>query len=158
MSHPLAQRLTVHADELADYQTTAFDGVLPAALLEAIVPSHTPSGRPIPRSSHIITNALEALDVIARGPCVHPTMAGIAILQRDDIALIPLEGLPPLQLGLIWCTAHENARVRALATTAASITRRRATRRPAPAKAATSTDRNSSSPETISADSPTTPS
>jgi len=152
MSHPLAHRRTIHADELADYQTTAWDGALPAALLEAIVPTHTPSGRPIPRSPHMITNAFEALDAIARGPCIHPTMAGIVIFQRDDIALIPLEGLPPMPLGLIWCTAHENARIRALAATAASIARRPATRQPAPAKAAiaASTDRTSSSPEVVS--------
>ncbi len=32
---------------------------------------------------------------------------------------VPLTGLPPLPLGLIWCTAHENARIRAPAAAAA---------------------------------------
>jgi hypothetical protein len=43
---------------------------------------------------------------------------------RDDIALVPIEDLPPLPLGLIWCTAHDNARVQALAETAQSLRRR----------------------------------
>ena len=45
-------------------------------------------------------------------------MADIVLSRRDDIVLIPIDGLPPLPLGLIWCTGHENARIRALADTA----------------------------------------
>jgi hypothetical protein len=41
--------------------------------------------------------------------------------RRDDIVLLPIDGLPPLSLGLIWCTGHENARIRALADTARQL-------------------------------------
>jgi hypothetical protein len=57
-------------------------------------------------------------DEIARGRSVHPTLADVVLFRRDDIVLIPIEGLPPLPLGLIWCTGHEHARIRALADTA----------------------------------------
>jgi hypothetical protein len=46
------------------------------------------------------------------------------MLARDDIALIPIKDMPPLPLGLIWCTAHDNARIQALAETARSLRRR----------------------------------
>jgi DNA-binding transcriptional LysR family regulator len=44
-------------------------------------------------------------------------------MGRDGIVLIPLSGVAPLPLGLIWCTAHENARIRALAKVAAELHR-----------------------------------
>jgi hypothetical protein len=43
------------------------------------------------------------------------------MFTRDDIALVPITGLPPLPLGLIWVPAHENARIRALSEVARSI-------------------------------------
>ena len=60
---------------------------------------------------------------MASGQIVHPTVAGLPLAQRSDITLLPLAGLPPLRLGPIWCTAHENARIRALAATAATLAR-----------------------------------
>jgi hypothetical protein len=57
-------------------------------------------------------------DEVARGRSVHPTLADVVLFRRDDIVLVPIDGLPPLPLGLIWCTGHENARIRALADTA----------------------------------------
>jgi DNA-binding transcriptional LysR family regulator len=116
-AHPLAKQRTVGAEELADYENTGvIEPPFPRALLDAIVPPRTPSGRPVRRiSAHGI---YEMLDHVARGAAVHPTLAGIVLSRRDDIVLIPIDGLPPLPLGLIWCTGHENARIRALADTA----------------------------------------
>jgi len=60
--------------------------------------------------------------MVARGLIVHPTVASTAqLLRRDDIVLIPITDLPPIRLGLIWRSAHYNARIQALATTARSI-------------------------------------
>lgn len=39
----------------------------------------------------------------------------------DNIVLVPIRDLPPLPLGLIWRTAHENARIRALAEVASHL-------------------------------------
>jgi hypothetical protein len=67
------------------------------------------------------------MSLVARGRIVHPTMSGVEMFGRADITLVPLTGLPPMPIGLVWCTAHENARIRALAATAESIAVRPAT-------------------------------
>jgi len=40
---------------------------------------------------------------------------------NDQIVLIPIRDMPPVPLGLIWRTLHENARIRALAKVARSL-------------------------------------
>jgi DNA-binding transcriptional LysR family regulator len=114
-SHPLAGRRMIQAEELADYDVTGVFQTLPPALLDAIMPPRTPSGRPVRRTHARGTH--EMLDEIARGRCVHLTVTDVMLLRRDDIVSVPIDGLPPLPLGLIWCTGHENARIRALADT-----------------------------------------
>jgi hypothetical protein len=49
---------------------------------------------------------------VARGP---------APFVRDDIALVVIDDLPPLALGLIWSARAENAKIRALADAARSL-------------------------------------
>jgi DNA-binding transcriptional LysR family regulator len=115
-THPLAKRRIVDVEELADYANSGFIKSLPPALLDAIMPPRTPSGRPV-RRTHT-RGVYEMQDEIARGRSVHPTLANVVLFRRDDIVLVPIDGLPPLPLGLIWCTGHENARIRALADTA----------------------------------------
>jgi hypothetical protein len=67
---------------------------------------------PQPRVSRLVA----ALEHQVGGSLFERTM-----LVRDDIALIPIKDLPPLRLGLIWCTAHDNARIQALAETARTL-------------------------------------
>jgi hypothetical protein len=57
-----------------------------------------------------------------------PTVADVPALQRADISLVPIRDLPPIPLGLIWRTGHENAMIRALADT----TRRLGPQHPGP--------------------------
>jgi hypothetical protein len=57
----------------------------------------------------------EYLTLVARGRIVHPTVESVPLLGREDIVLVPFHDLPALALGLIWCSAHENGRIRALA-------------------------------------------
>lgn len=98
--HPLAGRGSASAEDLADYETA---WPPPGALYDAIVPPCTPSGRPV-RRTRAVGGLHETLALVASGQIVHPTVAG----------------LPPMRLGPIWCTAHENARIRALAEIAAT--------------------------------------
>lgn len=124
--HPLTARASVTAEDLADYESAcARPGdkaahAFPSALSDAILPPRTPSGRPVPRTRPV-GSLQEIFELVASGQIIHPTAAGLALAQRDDIVLLPLAGLPPLRLGLIWCTAHENARIRALADVAAAL-------------------------------------
>jgi len=94
----------------------------PPALYDAIIPPRTPSGRAIHRSQPV-RSIHELVASVARGRIVHPTTAGIPMFVRDDICLVPITDMAPLPLGLIWCTAHYNARIQALADTVRSLRR-----------------------------------
>ena len=59
---------------------------------------------------------------MARGRIIHPTSSTVPIFNRDDVVLIPIADLPPLPLGLVWCTSRENPRIRALNEIARSMT------------------------------------
>jgi DNA-binding transcriptional LysR family regulator len=118
--HRLAGRQSVSVEELANERLMAGPPSFPVELMEGLIPSRTPSGRPISRTEPV-QSLHELVSLVARGRIVHPTGADIIPARRDDIVLVPIRDLPPLPLGLIWCTAHENARTRALAAVAASI-------------------------------------
>lgn len=122
--HPLAERTSISIEELTDHEVGSRPPNFPAALFEALVPTHTPSGIPIPRSTrHSIREIHEHAARIARGEIVHPTVAVQPFRGHDSIVLIPIHDLAPIPVGLIWRTAHENARIRALAKVAAGLNR-----------------------------------
>jgi DNA-binding transcriptional LysR family regulator len=118
--HRLAGRDVVHAEELADEVMNACPPTLPLAVMDALCPPLTPAGLPIPRT--VQTRSMhEVLSQVARGQVVHPTAVGAFPSIRDNIKAVPLTGWPPVPLGLTWSTAHENARVRALAQTVTTL-------------------------------------
>jgi DNA-binding transcriptional LysR family regulator len=117
--HRLAALGSVSAEELAHERVFQQPPSFPSAVMDAISPPVTPSGRPIPRTEPI-HSFHEVLSLVARGRCVHPTVASAFQYRREDIVAVPVHDLPPLPLGLVWCTAHENARIRALAEVAAA--------------------------------------
>jgi len=117
--HRLARRASVLVEDLGDEHVAALPPSFPAALADAIMPPRTPSGRPI-RRARPASSLHEIFALVARGELVHPTMSGLTFL-RADLVLVPIEDLPPMPLGLIWRTACENAKIRALAQTARSI-------------------------------------
>jgi DNA-binding transcriptional LysR family regulator len=119
---PLAARQSVSVEDLADRDVALMTPPFPPALYDAIIPPCTPSGRVISRSQ-TVRSIHELVALVARGRMVHPTAAGIPMFARDDICLIPITDMPPLPLGLIWCTAHHNARIQALAETVRSLRR-----------------------------------
>jgi DNA-binding transcriptional LysR family regulator len=118
-SHPLARHASVSAEILADYPTLATPPGQ-RTLYDTLVPPVTPAGRPVRRT--VAAESLnEGLALVAAGQAIHPTVASVPLVQRSDITLVPITGLPALPLGLIWCTAHENTRVRNLAALAAHL-------------------------------------
>ncbi len=119
--HWLASRAAVSAEVLAEDAVRALRMPCPRALAEAILPSRTPTGRPV-RFGPETESIPEMGGEIASGRCVMPTVAGIARWAgRDDIVQVPVTGLPPIPLGLIWVAAQENATIRALAQVALEI-------------------------------------
>lgn len=119
--HPLAARPSVSVEVLADHPVPNWDfHGLAAEVLRAMVPTETPSGRPIRPYPTPVRTVSEVTSLVARGRVVLPTVA----MQRfgtDGVVLVPIHDLPPVPLGLIWCTSHENERIRALAGVARDL-------------------------------------
>jgi DNA-binding transcriptional LysR family regulator len=119
-AHRLAARRTVSVEDLAGEEVALPPPTVPPAVYNLIVPPRTPSGRPIRRTQPVQT-INEIMSLVARGHIVHPTSSAVPIFGRDDIILVPINDLPPLPLGLVWRTSHENPRIRALDQTARSM-------------------------------------
>lgn len=112
-SHRFASRESVSLEDLADEEVNEAGGI-PDPVWDALCPPRTPAGRPI-RRVHSGRGIEGILADVSRGRMVHPTVTGVPTFQRSDVVLVPIRDVPPLPLGLIWCTANENAKIRALA-------------------------------------------
>jgi DNA-binding transcriptional LysR family regulator len=122
-AHRLARSRSVSIEELAREEVAQLPPSVPRAVYDLLVPPATPSGRPIRRTQPVQT-INEILSLVARGRIVHPTSSTVPIFNRDDVVLVPIDDLPPLPLGLVWCRSRENARIRALDEVAAALTAR----------------------------------
>jgi DNA-binding transcriptional LysR family regulator len=102
--HPLAERDSVDVEELADHRVPRFEG-WPKELHEAVVPSRTPAGRPIPGSRFRVGEGA-LLDVpvrIARGEFVFTTVPSAAPhMGGFDLVFVPMTGMPELCSALVW--------------------------------------------------------
>jgi DNA-binding transcriptional LysR family regulator len=121
-AHRLAGQPAVSVEELAGEEVALLPSSTPAAVYDLLIPPRTPSGRPIRRTQPAQT-VNEVLSLVARGLIVHPTSSTIPIFNRDDVVLVPISDLPPLPLGLVWCTSRENPRIRALNEIAGAVVR-----------------------------------
>jgi DNA-binding transcriptional LysR family regulator len=109
--HPLAARESVTVEDLAGY-TIAYNPSTPRELLEAFLPSVTPSGRPIPWRE--ATDPVQLMTLVARGEVVHCTVASMPdFFSYPGVTYVPFSDLPPSSAGLVWRTGAETAAVRA---------------------------------------------
>jgi DNA-binding transcriptional LysR family regulator len=120
--HRLASRESISIEDLAGETVMRPPESFPVALREALWPSRTPSGRPIPKLDSVYSTS-QVHSMIARGQLVHPTVRGVSQFERDDMVLVPIHDMPPIPFGMMWSTAHESAGVRALAEIAARLDR-----------------------------------
>jgi len=119
-THRLARQRAVSIEDLADEEVALLPPTTPPAVYDLLVPPRTPAGHPIRRTQPVQT-INEILSLVARGRIVHPTSSAVPIFNRDDVTLVPIEDLPPLPLGLVWCARRENPRIRALNEVAGSM-------------------------------------
>jgi DNA-binding transcriptional LysR family regulator len=119
-THRLARQRAVSIEDLADEEVALLPPSTPSAVYDLLVPPRTPAGHPIRRTQPVQT-INEILSLVARGRIVHPTSSAVPIFNRDDVTLVPIEDLPPLPLGLVWCASRENPRIRALNEVACSM-------------------------------------
>jgi DNA-binding transcriptional LysR family regulator len=118
--HRLVGVESVSVEDLGDEEVHQNAPGFPAELYDAIAPPATPSGRPV-RRTYPWKDDEDVLTAVALGRIVHHGFAGIPLTTRPDLPQIPIRGLPPMPVGLIWRTAHQNARIRGLAAVARAI-------------------------------------
>jgi DNA-binding transcriptional LysR family regulator len=117
--HPLTGRPTVDVEDLADHAIGELDITAPAELVHEMAPSHTPSGRRIPRVPVAAAEPSGLILAVARGTVVQPvTSQFAATYTHPDVVYVPLAGLPPTRSALIWRRRDRNRALRAFLTLA----------------------------------------
>ena len=121
--HPLARRDSVDVEELADHRVLRL-GKWPKELQEAVLPSRSPDGRPIP-STRIPVGERAVLDVsvrVARGDLAFPTVASASLhMGEPDLVFVPIAGLPPLRGALVWRRPARDPKLRAFIRVARDV-------------------------------------
>ncbi|MEU5000863.1 LysR family transcriptional regulator [Streptomyces sp. NPDC021622] len=121
LDHPLASRASVRIEEIAGATVFRLAGTAPDYWRDHHVPLVTPAGRALHLGQEVQT-CQEILSLTAAGQGVAPLAESVARhYARPDIAFVPIRDLPQTSVALIWRTAEENARVRALAYCARQI-------------------------------------
>lgn len=122
--HRLARAQQVSVEELPDLRLPTWVSTDPflARMAEAMWPEVTPGGRPIPRSGPEMRTLNDMASAVARGKIEHATVEGVVQFEGNpEIVVIPIIGLPPMELGLLVVHGPQNARVRALLAIAAQL-------------------------------------
>jgi DNA-binding transcriptional LysR family regulator len=120
-THPLAARESVLLEDLADCVLPRIAPAVPAYWEAAVLPSHTPGGRPIPRGPEVATfQEVQAVVAADQAVCVVFAEAS-RYYQRPGIVYLPIEDTPPGRWALIWRTAAETPLIRAFADTARDL-------------------------------------
>jgi DNA-binding transcriptional LysR family regulator len=120
-NHPLAARERVTLEDVADNFVTECAGV-PKAIMEAFIPTHAPSGRPIRRIPRSPVKPFELAALVARGKVVHPTVPSFAsYFGQPGIGYVPIAGMAPLESALVWRRGRVDPRRGALVEVAREV-------------------------------------
>lgn len=121
--HPLAGRERVSIEDVAGYSVLPMTEQ-PRETLEALIPRHTPTGRPIRRLSRKAASVFQVSELIARGKIVHPTVPSAADqLGHRGIVYVPIAGLPPSRTALVWRRRSTDPRLREFIRAAREVLR-----------------------------------
>ncbi|MEU4608013.1 LysR family transcriptional regulator [Kribbella sp. NPDC023972] len=117
--HPLAGRDSVSLEDLGD--EVVFGGAKPDYWRNWLVPTHTPSGRPV-RIGPTVSTSAEMIPLLANGEAVSPAFAhSIRYFARPDLAYVPIHDAPLGRWALVWRTATETELIRTFAETARTL-------------------------------------
>lgn len=113
--HHFADRPTVDAEDLATTALISLAGGAPDYWRRAQAPTQTPAGRPI-ASGPAVTTLQEGLSLVAagRGAMLMCRATAEQHTGRRSLAFIPVAGLPPSRLGLVWRRGSAPPAIRAL--------------------------------------------
>ncbi|WP_258193304.1 LysR family transcriptional regulator [Streptomyces sp. MA5143a] len=88
---------------------------------DAMLPRHTPLGRPIP-SGPAARTFHEILALVAAGRIVSPLNQHVTrYYTHPGISYVPLHDAPRTEWALVWCTARDSPRLHAFAETARGV-------------------------------------
>ncbi len=125
--HPFARRPSVSFLDLARTTILRTPPAVPSYWDHALVPQHTPDGRPVERGPSFGT-VQEMLALVGAGFGTYPVPAqATSYHPRPDVAYVPIHDAPPHRWRLIWLSAAETARIRAFDHTAATLAKARRT-------------------------------
>jgi DNA-binding transcriptional LysR family regulator len=116
-THPLAERESICAEDLADYAVSDVPS-MPRETIDAFIPPRTPSGRLLRRIPFRSTT--EPLVRVALGEVVHPTVPSYLDHHRHPgVVAVPIRDLPPSETALVWLRANHSPKLQAFVRTAA---------------------------------------
>ncbi|MEU6674109.1 LysR family transcriptional regulator [Streptomyces sp. NPDC046925] len=114
--HELAGRTDASMEDLADHPVLTAGRDLPEPWIAAMVPSRTPSGRPVLSSGPVMKTFHEVLTQVAAGTGVAPLNAHVVrYYTHPGVLFVPLRDAPATEWALVWRTAADTAPVRAFA-------------------------------------------
>ncbi|WP_419999785.1 LysR family transcriptional regulator [Streptomyces boninensis] len=117
--HALAGRESVSYEVFAD--ETVLAGVMPDYWRNSLIPTHTPSGRPIAKGPEVTSN-VEVITYVSSGEAVSAGHAhGLRYYVRPDIVFLPVHDAPPARWALVWRTNAVTDAIRDLARTVSEL-------------------------------------
>lgn len=125
--HPFARRPSVSCAEITETKVLRPMSAVPDYWDHALVPQHTPDGRPVERGP-LFATAQEMLALVGAGFGTYPVSTQSANYHaRPDVAYVPIHDAPSYQWRLIWLSAAETATIRAFEHAAAALAKARRT-------------------------------
>ena len=125
--HPFARRPSVSFADLARTQVLRTPPAIPDYWDQALVPQHTPDGRPVERGPSFETTQ-EMLALVGAGKGTYPVSTQFtSYYLRPDVAYVPIHDAPPYQRRLLWLSAAETTTIRAFDQAAATLAKARRT-------------------------------
>jgi DNA-binding transcriptional LysR family regulator len=114
----LATRESVSMEDLGDCVAIDPGAGMPGYWEEAMLPRHTPRGRPIPRGAAVRT-LHEVLALVAAGRFVSPLNEHAGwYYTHPGVAYVPIRDAPLTEWALVWPTTGESPHLRAFTETA----------------------------------------
>ncbi|MGH3936934.1 MAG: LysR substrate-binding domain-containing protein, partial [Pseudonocardiaceae bacterium] len=125
--HPFARRPSVAFADLARTKLLRTPPTVPDYWDQAVVPPHTPDGRPVERGPSFGT-VQEMLALVGAGLGTYPVPTqATSYYARPDVAYVPIHDAPPYQWRFVWLSATETAKIRAFDRAAATLAKARRT-------------------------------
>jgi DNA-binding transcriptional LysR family regulator len=133
-THPLASRREISIEDIAAYRVAPIRG-FPEEIVDAFIPRHTPSGRPLRRLNEpgYPTTTAELTNLVARGRVVHPTVPSFRFhFGHPNIVYVPIKDMADSETALLWRRRMSHPAARAFVAVARDVLSARSAARTGP--------------------------